>query len=136
MKGVSCKQLVGSLMVTGLLLSLLQTGAEGAAARPAKDVGERSKAVAAAARYLQGQGFADPMLSAEVLNESLLAVEVDHRGWARMDRSQKSDFLERMNGSALNANGSIAIDIHVSMNGSKVAASTFSSGQQFMRLLE
>jgi hypothetical protein len=127
---------MGSVIVTGVLLGLLQMGAEGAAARPAKDAGERGKAVAAAARYLQGQGFADPMLAAEVLNDSLVAVEVDHKGWVRMDKTQKTDFLERMNGAVLSANGNIAIDIHVSMNGSKIATSTFASGQQVMRLLE
>lgn len=136
MKRASCKQLVRPVIVAGLLLGLLQTGAQGAAARPAKDAGERGKALAAAARYLQGQGFADPMLAAEILNDNLLAVEVDHRGWVRMDKTQKSDFLERMNGAALNANGNVAIDIHVSMNGSRIATSTFASGQQIMRLLE
>lgn len=138
MSGVatSLKQLVGSTVMVGVLLTMLQTTAEGAAARPAKDAGERGKAVATAARYLQGPGFIDPMLAAEVVNDSLLAVEIDHKGWVRMDRIQKTDFLERLNGAVLNANGSVAIDIQISMNGSKVAASTFSAGQQVMRLLE
>jgi hypothetical protein len=136
MKEVFCKQLMVSLMVAGVLLTMLQTTAEGAAARPAKDAGERGKAVATAARYLQGPGFIEPMLAAEVVNDRLLALEVDHKGWARMDRNEKSEFVERVNQAVLNANGSVAIDIQISMNGSKVAASTFSAGQQVMRLLE
>ncbi len=134
--GTSVKQLVGSVMAIGVMLALFQTTAEGAAARPAKDAGERGKAVASAASYLQGPGFVDPMLTAEVVNDSFLSVEVDHKSWSGMDRTQKSDFLERINGAALHANGSVAIDIQVSMNGSKVAASSFASGQQVMRLLQ
>lgn len=110
--------------------------AESATARPAKDVGEQSKAVTAAARYLQGQGFTDPMVSAETVDNRLLTVEVDNKGWIRMNKAQKVDFLDRVNGAALSANGGIAIDIHVSMSGAKVATSTFSAGQQALRLLE
>ncbi|WP_173047464.1 hypothetical protein [Nitrospira sp. KM1] len=119
-----------------LAVALFQSPVEGATARTAKDAGERSKAVATAARYLQGAGFIDPMLAAENVNDSLLAVEVDHKSWSRLDKGQKLDFLDRINGGALNANGGVAIDIHVSMNGSKVAASTFAAGQQVIRLLE
>ncbi|HEU4683756.1 MAG TPA: hypothetical protein VFS39_04570, partial [Nitrospira sp.] len=97
---------------------------------------ERAKAVSTAARYLQGQGFIDPMLAAEIANDSLLAVEVDHKGWVQLDRTQKADFLERVNSAALNANGGVSIDIQVSVNGAKVAASTFSSGQQFLRMVQ
>jgi hypothetical protein len=53
-----------------------------------------------------------------------------------MSKAQKMEFLERVNGSALSANGGIAIDIHVSMSGAKVATSTFVAGQQSFRLLE
>lgn len=119
-----------------LVIALGQTFAEGAAARPAKDASETGKAVAAAARYLQGQGFTDPMLATENVDNNLLTVEVDNKGWMRMNKAQKVEFLDKVNGSALSANGGVAIDIHVSMNGSKVATSTFSSGQQSMRLLE
>ncbi len=89
-----------------------------------------------AARYLQGQGFIDPMLTAENVNDSLLAVEVDHKGWAQLDRNQKTDFLDRVNNAALSANGGVSIDIQVSVNGTKVAASTFSGGQQFLRIVQ
>ena len=66
----------------------------------------------------------------------LLTVTVDNKGWTRMSKAQKVEFLERVNGSALSANGGIAIDIHVSMSGAKVATSTFAAGQQSFRLLE
>ena len=113
-----------------------QTLAEGATARAAKDASERSRAVTAAARHLQGQGFTDPMLAAENVDNNQLTVEVDNKGWARMNKNQKLEFLERMNGAVLGANGGVAIDIRVSMNGIKVADSTFSAGQQVIRLLE
>lgn len=119
-----------------LVLMLGPTLSEGAAARTAKDAGERGKAVAAAAHYLQGQGFTDPMLAAENVENNLLAVEVDNRGWSRMNKNQRMEFLDKVNGAALSANGGVAIDIHVSMSGLKVATSTFSGGQQFIRLLE
>ncbi len=120
----------------GLLLLLGQTLAEGAAARAAKDASDRSRAVAAAARYLQGPGFIDPMLAAETVDNNQLTVEVDNKGWMRMNKNQKLEFLDKVNGAVLSADGGVAIDIHVSMNGSKVADSTFSAGQQVMRLLE
>lgn len=128
--------LMRSTIVFGLLLTLNHPAAEGAAARAAKDMGDLGKAVAAAARYFQGPGFIDPMLSAENMHDSLLAVEVDHKGWARMDKGQRMDFIDRVNGAALRANGGVSIDIQISMNGTKVATSTFSAGQQVMRLLE
>ncbi len=106
-----------------------------ATARAAKDASERSRAVTAA-RHLQGQGFTDPMLAAENVDNNQLTVEVDNKGWARMNKNQKVEFLERMNGAVLGANGGMAIDIRVSMNGIKVADSTFSAGQQVIRLLE
>lgn len=128
---------IGSAITLTLLLTLTNPAAQAAPARAAKDVGERSKALAMAARYLQGPGFADPMLAAEPAPDTAsLSVEVDHKGWARMDREQKMDFLDRINGGALRANGGVSIDIHVSMNGSKVATSLFSSGQQVMRLVD
>ena len=111
------------------------TVAQGATARPAKDVVEQSRAVIAAAQYLQGHGFIDPMVSAENIDNRLLTVTVDN-GWARMNKPQKIEFLDKVNGAALSANGGIAIDIHVSMNGVKVATSAFSAGQQSLRLLE
>lgn len=123
-------------MTFGLVFMLGQALAEGAAARPAKDASERSKAVAAAARYLQGQGFTDPMLAAENVDNSQLNVELDNRGWARMNKNQKMEFLDKVNGAVLSADGGVAIDVRVSMNGTKVADSTFSAGQQVMRLLE
>ncbi|HMU53749.1 MAG TPA: hypothetical protein PKA61_02020 [Nitrospira sp.] len=127
---------IGSAITLTLLLTLTITAAHAAPARVAKDGGERSKAVAMAARYLQGPGFADPMLAAETAPDASLSVEVDHKGWARMDREQKMDFLDRINGGVLRASGGVSIDIHVSMNGSKVATSMFSSGQQVMRLVD
>ena len=120
----------------GLILMVGQTLAEGATARAAKDASERSRAVTAAARHLQGQGFTDPMLAAENVDNTQLTVEVDNKGWARMNKNQKLEFLERMNGAVLGANGGVAVDIRVSMNGIKVADSTFSAGQQIIRLLE
>jgi hypothetical protein len=91
--------------------------------------------VTTAARYLQGQGFTDPMVGAENVDNRLLTVEVDNKGWTRMNKVQKLEFLDRVNSAALNANGGVAIDITISMSGAKVAASTFAAGQQSMRLL-
>ncbi|HJT19532.1 MAG TPA: hypothetical protein VJ746_03625 [Nitrospira sp.] len=125
-----------SILYVSLLIVVNCTASEAATARTAKDAGERGKAVTTAARYLQGQGFIDPMLTAENVNDSLLAVEVDHKGWAQLDRNQKTDFLDRVNNAALGANGGVSIDIHVSVNGTKVAASTFSGGQQFLRIMQ
>jgi hypothetical protein len=120
----------------GLVIALGYTVSQGATARPAKDVAEQSRAVTASAQYLQGNGFTDPMVSAENIDNRLLTVTVDNKGWTRMSKAQKMEFLERVNGSALSANGGIAIDIHVSMSGAKVATSTFVAGQQSFRLLE
>ncbi len=125
-----------TMAAISLVLLLGPTLSEGAAARTAKDASERGKAVAAAAHYLQGQGFTDPMLSAENVDNNVLAVEVDNRGWSRLNKNQRMEFLDRVNGAALSANGGVAIDILVSMSGLKVAVSTFASGQQFIRLLE
>ncbi|MDF0642856.1 MAG: hypothetical protein P0111_02395 [Nitrospira sp.] len=137
MRGVNTvSRFIGSAITLTLLLAFTNPAAQAAPARAAKDGGERTKAVALAARYLQGPGFADPMLAAETVPDASLSVEVDHKGWARMDREQKMDFLDRINGGALRANGGVSIDIHVSMNGSKVATSMFSSGQQVMRLVD
>lgn len=129
------KGLVGSTIALSLLITMHQT-VEGASARAAKDTGEQGKAIALATRHFQGQGFIDPMLSVVNVNDSVMSVEVDHKGWAQMDKGQKLAFLDRVNGSALSANGGVSIDIHISMNGSKVAASSFSAGQQFIRLIE
>jgi len=123
------------MVVLSLLMTLNQAIAQGAAARAAKDASEQGKAIAAAARYLQGPGFMNPMLSVENVNDNLLAVEVDYKGWAEMDKGQKMDFLDRVNGAALSANGGISIDIQISMNGTKIAASTFAAGQQVLRPL-
>lgn len=123
-------------LAIGLILMAGQTVAEGAAARAAKDPSERGRAVTAAARHLQGPGFTDPMLATENVDNSQLTVEVDNKGWARMNKNQKLEFLDRVNGAVLSASGGVAIDIHVSMNGIKVADSTFSAGQQVIRLLE
>ena len=123
-------------LTVSLILMLGQTVAEGVSARAAKDASERNKAVTAAARYLQGQGFTEPMLATESVENSRLAVEVDNKGWARMNKNQKMEFLERVNGAVLAASGGVAVDLHVSMNGSKVADSAFSAGQQVIRLLE
>jgi hypothetical protein len=125
-----------TLAAITLVLMLGPTLSEGAAARTAKDASERGKAVAAAAHYLQGQGFTDPMLAAENVDNNLLAVEVDNRGWARLNKNQRMEFLDKVNGAALSASGGVAIDIYVSMSGLKVATSTFAGGQQFIRLLE
>ena len=114
----------------------LSTVAQGATARPAKDMNEQGKAVTAAAQYLQGHGFADPMLSAVSTDNRLVTVTVDNKGWIRMNKAQKMEFLDRVNGGALSANGGIAIDIQVSMSGAKVASSVFAAGQQSLRLLE
>jgi hypothetical protein len=118
------------------VIALGYAAAQGATARPAKDLVEQGKAVTAAAKYLQGYGFTDPMLSAVGTDNRLLTVTVDNKGWTRMNKSQKLDFLDRVNGGALTANGGIAIDIQVSMSGAKVATSAFSAGQQSLRLLE
>ncbi len=123
-------------VIIGLILMVGQTLAEGAAARVAKDASERGRAVIAAARYLQGPGFTDPMLATENVDNNQLTVEVDNKGWARMNKNQKLEFLDKVNGAVLSANGGVAIDIYISMNGIKVADSTFSSGQQVIRLLE
>ena len=122
--------------VVGLVRTLGNIPAEGATARPAKDITEQAKAVMAAAQYLQGQGFTDPMVSAESSDNRVLTVTVDNKAWTRMNKAQKVEFLERVNGGALSANGGIAIDILVSMSGAKVGTSAFSAGQQSLRLLE
>jgi hypothetical protein len=109
---------------------------DGATARPAKDLVEQRKAITAAAQFLQGQGFTDPMLSAETIENRMLTVTVDNKGWTRMNKAQKIEFLDRINGGALHASGGVAIDIHVSMSGTKVATSSFAAGQQSLRLLE
>jgi hypothetical protein len=119
-----------------LVMALGNIPAEGATARPAKDITEQAKAVTAAAHYLQGQGFMDPMVSAESGDNRVLTVTVDNKAWTRMNKTQKVEFLERVNGGALSANGGIAIDIQVSMSGAKVGSSTFSAGQQSLRLVE
>src|SRR5262249_24754534 len=109
------------------------SAAQAATARAAKDAAEQSKAVTAAARYLQGPGFINPMLAA-VSSDNRLTVQLD-RGWVRMNKAQKVTFLERGNRSALNASGGIARDIQVTVSGAKVAASAFAAGQQTIRLL-
>ena len=133
---IARRGLSGTTVAISLIIALGQTFAEGATARPAKDANEHGKAVTAAARYLQGQGFTDPMVAAENVDNHLLIVEVDNRGWTRMNKAQRLEFLDRVNGAALSANGGIAIDIQISMSGSKVATSTFSAGQQSLRLME
>lgn len=130
------RRLWTTALTMGLVIALGYTVSQGATARPAKDVAEQSRAVTASAQYLQGNGFTDPMVSAENIDNRLLTVTVDNKGWTRMSKAQKVEFLERVNGSALSANGGIAIDIHVSMSGAKVATSTFAAGQQSFRLLE
>lgn len=130
------RRLWTTAVTMGLVIALGYTVSQGATARPAKDVAEQSRAVTASAQYLQGNGFTDPMVSAENIDNRLLTVTVDNKGWTRMSKAQKVEFLERVNGSALSANGGIAIDIHVSMSGAKVATSTFAAGQQSFRLLE
>jgi len=130
------RRLWTTTVAMGLVIALGYTVSQGATARPAKDVAEQSRAVTASAQYLQGNGFTDPMVSAENIDNRLLTVTVDNKGWTRMSKAQKMEFLERVNGSALSANGGIAIDIHVSMSGAKVATSTFAAGQQSFRLLE
>ena len=130
------RRLWTTAVAMGLVIALGYTVSQGATARPAKDVAEQSRAVTASAQYLQGNGFTDPMVSAENIDNRLLTVTVDNKGWTRMSKAQKVEFLERVNGSALSANGGIAIDIHVSMSGAKVATSTFAAGQQSFRLLE
>ena len=121
------------VVAVSMVIALGYTATQAATARPAKDVAEQSKAVMAAARYLQGPGFINPMLAA-VNSDSRLTVQLD-RGWVRMNKAQKVTFLERVNGSALSASGGIAMDIQVTVSGAKVAASTFSAGQQTIRLL-
>jgi len=130
------RRLWTTTVAMGLVIALGYTVSQGATARPAKDVAEQSRAVTASAQYLQGNGFTDPMVSAENIDNRPLTVTVDNKGWTRMSKAQKVEFLERVNGSALSANGGIAIDIHVSMSGAKVATSTFAAGQQSFRLLE
>ena len=130
------RRLWTTALTMGLVIALGYTVSQGATARPAKDVAEQSRAVTASAQYLQGNGFTDPMVSAENIDNRLLTVTVDNKGWTRMSKAQKVEFLERVNGSALSANGGIAIDIHVSMSGAKVATSTFAAGQHSFRLLE
>lgn len=120
-------------VAVSVVIALSYTATQAATARPAKDAAEQSKAVTAAAHYLQGPGFIDPMLAA-VNIDNHLTVQVD-RGWTRMKKAQKVTFLERVNGSALTASGGIAMDIQVTVSGAKVAASTFSAGQQTIRLL-
>ena len=88
-----------------LMIALTSTVAQGATAKPAKDLGEQRKAVAAAPQFLQGHGFADPMLSAETVDNRILGVTVDNKGWIRINKAQKIEFLDRINGGALNANG-------------------------------
>jgi|SRR5689334_25328151 len=122
-----------TIVAMSMVIAIGFTAAQGATAKAAKDAGEQGKAVTAAARYLQGPGFIDPMLAA-VNTDTLLTVQVD-RGWTRMNKAQKVDFLERINGAALSASGGIAMDIQVTVSGAKVAASTFAAGQQSMRLL-
>jgi hypothetical protein len=117
-----------------VVVALGVTAAHGANARAAKDAAEQTKAVTAATRYLQGPGFLDPMVAAMNVGDRLLTVQVD-RGWARMNKAQKIEFLDKINGEALNASGGIAMDIQVTVSGAKVAASTFTAGQQTMRLL-
>lgn len=122
-----------SVVTMTVMIAFLYSSAQSATARAARDTGEQSKAVVAAMRFLQGPGFIDPMLSA-VNTDTTLTVQVD-RGWARMNKAQKYDFLERVNSGALTASGGIAMDIQVTVSGAKVAASTFTGGQQTMRLL-
>ena len=119
-----------------LVVALASPAAQAATARPAKDLVEQGRAVTAAAQYLQGGGFTDPMVSAEPVDNRLLTVTVDNKGWTRMNKAQKIEFLDKVNGAALSANGGIAIDIQISMSGAKVATSTFSAGQQSFRLIE
>ena len=131
---IGCRGLWNITFAVSVVIALsYTTAAQAATARAAKDAAEQSKAVTAAARYLQGPGFINPMLAA-VNIENHLTVQVD-RGWVRMNKAQKVTFLERVNGSALSASGGIAMDIQVTVSGAKVAASTFSAGQQTIRLL-
>ncbi len=123
-------------LTLGITLALSPPSVYAGAARAAKDAAEHSKAVAAAARFLQGPGFIDPMVSAENVDNKLLAVDVDHKGWSRMDKSQKLEFVEQVNSGILGANGGIAIEIQISMSGTKVAKSSFAGGQQQIRLTE
>jgi len=119
-----------------LMIAFSSTFVHGATARPAKDLVEQRKAITAATQFLQGHGFTDPMVSAETFENRMLTVTVDTKGWTRMNKAQKIEFLDRINGGALNASGGVAIDIHVSMSGTKVATSSFAGGQQSLRLLE
>ena len=127
------RRLWNTVVGVSVVIALGFTTAEGGAARAAKDAGEQSKALMAAAYYLQGPGFTDPMVAA-VNTDNLLTVQVDG-GWTRMNKAQKIEFLERVNGGALNASGGVAMDIQVTVSGAKVAASTFAAGQQTFRLL-
>ena len=133
---VAGRRLWATATVMSLVIGLGSMPAEATTARPAKDITEQATAVTAAAHYLQGQGFTDPMLSAESIDNRVLTVTVDNKAWTRMNKTQKVEFLDRVNGGVLSANGGIAIDIHVSMSGAKVGSSTFSAGQQSLRLLE
>ena len=133
---VAARRVWTTAAAISLVVALGNIPAEGATARPAKDITEQAKAVTAAAHYLQGQGFTDPMVSAESSDNRVLTVTVDNKAWTRMNKTQKVEFLDRVNGGALSANGGIAIDIQVSMSGAKVGSSTFSAGQQSIRLLE
>ncbi len=63
-------------------------------------------------------------------------MEIDHEAWGRYDNTQETDFLWRINTGLSNANGDIAIDIDVSLNGVEMATSTFASGRQVMRRLK
>lgn len=127
------RELWMTVLTVSVMIAFIYSTAQSATARAAKDTSEQSKALAAAMRFLQGPGFIDPMLSA-VNTDTTLTVQVD-RGWARMNKAEKYAFLERVNTGVLNASGGIAMDIQVTVSGAKVAASTFTGGQQAMRLL-
>ena len=128
-------RLCTTVAAMSLMIAVGSGISEGATARAAKDAIERSRAITVATQYLQGQGFTDPMLSAVNTDNHLLTVTVDNKGWTRMNKAQKIEFLEQVNKAALNASGGVAIDILVSMSGAKVASSTFAAGQQSLRLL-
>jgi hypothetical protein len=130
------KALVGSTIALSLLLSLGLADAQATAARAAKDAGETKKALAESARYLQTHGFMDAMLTVENIDHKFIDVEVHDDHWKKMTREQKADFLNKVNDYALGGNGGVAVEIRVSMLGSTVGASTFTSGQQTIRLAE
>ena len=123
-----------TVVAVSLMISFTFTSAQSATARAAKDAGEQGKAVTAATRYLQGPGFIDPMVAAVNTDNHLVTVQVD-RGWARMNKAQKYEFIERVNAGALSASAGVAMEILVTVSGAKVAASTFAGGQQTIRLL-